>query len=139
MKLCAVGESTQRNLVSYEKAHSEFKRLRRRRVMNGVSSMILLVYCIMLLPPLCFCINCPLERVELDLSHPPPLNSSHLLSTGFSADRQCLVGVGRFGVRGMGCPTPHATSWKGDRQCLGGGPGGIGVRGMGCPAPMPQG
>ena len=28
----------------------------------------------LLLPPLCFCINCPLERVALDLSHPstPP-------------------------------------------------------------------
>ncbi len=25
-----------------------------------------------LFPPLCFCINCPLERVALDLSHPPP-------------------------------------------------------------------
>ncbi len=40
--------------------------------MRIILATILLVYCIWLLPPLCFCVNCPLERVELDLSHPPP-------------------------------------------------------------------
>ena len=40
--------------------------------MRVTPAAILLVYCTLLLPPLCFCINCPLERVALDLSHPPP-------------------------------------------------------------------
>jgi hypothetical protein len=31
-----------------------------------------LLYSTLLLPPLCFCINCPLERVALDLSDTPP-------------------------------------------------------------------
>jgi hypothetical protein len=71
-----------------------------------ISAAILLVYCILLLPPLCFCINCSLERVDLT-SHTPPPHSSHLPSTDFSADRQCLGGGGgRFGFRGMGCPAP---------------------------------
>jgi hypothetical protein len=70
-----------------------------------VSATILLVYCIFLLPPLCFCINCSSERVELDLSHPPPPHSSNLSSTDFSADRQCLGG-GEDWVRGMNCPAP---------------------------------
>ncbi len=30
------------------------------------------IFIAVLLPPLCFSINCPLERVALDLSHPPP-------------------------------------------------------------------
>ncbi len=42
-----------------------------------VISAILLAYCTSLLPPLCFCINCPLERVELVLSHPPPPPHPH--------------------------------------------------------------
>ncbi len=43
-----------------------------------------IVYCILLLPPLCFCItiNCPLERVALDLSHPPPSLSVTLPACG---------------------------------------------------------
>ncbi len=38
-----------------------------------ISAMIFLVYCKLLGPPLCFCTNCLLERVALDLSHPPTL------------------------------------------------------------------
>ena len=30
------------------------------------------IFVAVLLPPLCFCINCPLDRVALDLSHPLP-------------------------------------------------------------------
>ena len=40
----------------------------------------------LLLPPLCFCINCPIERVALDLSHPPP--PTHTLPA-------CGVGAGQ--------------------------------------------
>ncbi len=41
--------------------------------MRVISVTIFLVYCKLLVPPLCFCINCPLERLALDLSHPPTL------------------------------------------------------------------
>jgi hypothetical protein len=75
-----------------------------------MNATILLVYCILLLPPLCFCINCPLERVDPRTPH-----SSHLTSTDFSADRQYLGGGEVWGQRD-GLPCPHATSWKGDRQ-----------------------
>jgi hypothetical protein len=60
---------------------------------------------ILLLPPLCLCINCPLERAELDLSHPPPPHSYHLSSTDFSADRQCLGGG--LGSGGWAAPPPR--------------------------------
>jgi hypothetical protein len=44
--------------------------------------------------------------------------SSHLPSTDFSADRQCLGGGGGGEVwgQGDGLPRPHAKSWKGDGQ-----------------------
>jgi hypothetical protein len=87
--------------------------------MRVISATIFLVYCILLLTPLCFCMNCPLERVDLTSHSPPPPHSSHLPSTDFSADRQCLEG--EVWGQGDGLPRPHATSWKGDRQCLGGG------------------
>jgi hypothetical protein len=32
---------------------------------------------ILLLPPLCFCLNCPLERVALDLSNPRSITVGH--------------------------------------------------------------
>ena len=35
--------------------------------------------------PLCFCLNCPLERVALDLSHPPPSLSVTLPACGVEA------------------------------------------------------
>ncbi len=38
-----------------------------------ILATIFLVYCKMLVPPLYFWINCLLERVALDLSHPPTL------------------------------------------------------------------
>jgi hypothetical protein len=102
-----------------------------------VSATILLVFCILLLPPLRFCINCPSERVELDLSHPPPPHSSNLSSTDFSADRQCLGGGGRIGVRGLDCPAPTTQAgrvtfsvWEG---------GGLGSGGWAAPLPCHKG
>ncbi len=68
---------------------------------------------------------------------PPPLHSSNLSSTDFSADRQCLGGED-WG-QGDGLPRPHATSWKGDRQCFGGGGGGLGSGGWAAPPPRHKG
>ena len=55
----------------------------------------------LLLPPLCFCINCPLERVALDLLHLPPTQFSSPIHGLLTADRQCLGGR-EIRVRGMG-------------------------------------
>ncbi len=44
---------------------------------------------------------------------------------------------GRIGVRGMGCPPPHATSWKGERQSWRGKGEGGGDEGWGEGGTMP--
>ncbi len=63
-----------------------------------------------------FLYKLPIREGGLDLSH-PPLHSSHLPSTDFSANHQCLEG--EVWGQGDGLPRPHATSWKGDHQCFG--------------------
>jgi hypothetical protein len=85
--------------------------------MRVTSAAILLVYCTLLLPPLCFCINCPLERVALDLSHPPPPTLTL---------PACGVGAGQPIPLTLIPPPPPNTGgqlrspWMGDENCVGG-------------------
>jgi hypothetical protein len=72
----------------------------------------------LLLPPLCFCINCPLERVALDLSHRPPSLSVTLPA--------CGGGGGVVSHPPDPNPPPPKTltvsgqkSWMGDENCGG--------------------
>ena len=79
--------------------------------MRVTSAAILLVYCTLLLPPLCFCINCPLERVALDLSHPPPLTLTL---------PACDVGAGQPIPLALIPPPPQTLAVSGQKSVDGG-------------------
>jgi hypothetical protein len=124
--------------------------------MRVTSAAILLVYCTLLLPPLCFCINCPLERVALDLSdtppphphpsslwrgggaahppdpNPPPPNTGGQLRSPWMGDENCVGGRCKRSSSPPQFSSPIHGLLTADRQCLGG--GGIRVR----PPPTPQ-
>jgi hypothetical protein len=51
-----------------------------------------------------FLYKLPIERVELDLSHPLP--PTVLISHPQTSQLTVSVWGGRFGVRGIGCPAP---------------------------------
>ncbi len=69
----------------------------------GHIATILLVICILLLPPLWFCINCLLERVDLTSHPPPPPQLSSPIHRLFS----CLGGGVGLGLVGWAAPPPR--------------------------------
>jgi hypothetical protein len=128
--------------------------------MRVTSAAILLVYCTLLLPPLCFCINCPLERVALDLSdtppphphpsslwrgggaahppdpNPPPPNTGGQLRSPWMGDENCVGGRCKRSSSPPQFSSPIHGLLTADRQCLGG--GGLGSGGWATTPPPPR-
>ncbi len=95
--------------------------------MRVTLATILLVYCILLLPPLCFCINCPLQRRALDLSHPPPPHPNPFPSITVGHPSSLWRGGVVAHLPDPNPPPPPNTDgqlrspWMGDENCVGGG------------------
>ncbi len=108
MKISSVGEGMWWNWALQEKALNDNQCRRRMwgmKLSNRSRKCEIKQACIVP-PPLCFCINCHLERAGFDIySNPPPphTHSSHLPFPDFETDWQCLGRRGDW-VQGEGRP-----------------------------------